>query len=429
MPVWSWRLTTWRYGQSADVATGERIYRLKIVTLLLALAALGVVILRITRFPFAGLGVSSADLTSQPSPDVSPVSSVDEELLRTPPERTPQPDTATGTLLPSTPADGWANALLDRVLPLLNGPRPADGGLAWWQSTSVITPLEVRENDAVLVGGQSPEASDRLSLEVLIPDPANPDRLIRVGMIRQEGGVLTLTVSGSSPDLADTSWMLSSANVALAFRALAMQAGLRDTLLFVAYGELPGQQDQLVIVGREALNPTPTASLAVSVTPTAAFTPTATRTPTPTRIPEAYLGRVMAQKIDPVIDTVSSLDPQIAGNLFGSHPWLGVLTWTESGAAISGRPTYVAQTERLTFYMLQADGQVVRLFEAIYDGQVTRLPDDQVLFQGQRMEEMLYWLVRRAAERDGQLIVAYDDFGLRQAITIVGFRPFGTAQP
>lgn len=426
-----WPLTIWRSGQSADVVAGERIYRLKLITLLLALLALITVILRLARPPSSGEDILSAGQTSQPSPSVSTLPPAGQEPLRTPLEFTPQPETATGTLLPSTPVDEWASALLDQVLPLLNGPRPPSSGLAWWQSTSIITALQTGPGDVALLNGQPFEANEHLSLEILIPEPANPDRLNRVGMVRQEGSVLTLTVSGGASGLADVSWVLNRADASLALHVLAVQAGLRDVRLLVAYGELPGQQSQLVIVGSETLNSTPTITPAASgsPTPTTIVTPTSTRTPTPTRAPEVYLGRVMAAKIDPVIDAVAELDPHVAGNAFGTHPWLGPLTWTESGAAIGGRMTYVEQAERLIFYMLQADGQVVRLFEATYDGNVTRLPDDLLLFQGQRMEEMLYWLARRAGERNGQLIVAYDDFGVKQAITIVGFRPFTSTQP
>ncbi len=430
MPALSWLLIIWRSGQSADVAAGERIYRLKIITLLLALLALSTILLRLARPPFLGESTSSAGQAPETIPDTSAPTFTGGEPLRTPLEFTPQPETTTGTPLPSTPVDKWASALLDQVLPQLSA-SPPPSGLAWWQSTSIITTLQAGPGNVALLGGEPFEANSHLSLEILIPEPANPDRLNRVGMVRQEGTVLTLSVFGGAPGLADMSWMLNRADVSLALHVLAVQASLRDVRLLVAYGELPGQQSQLVIVGSEALGSTATALPATSgsPTPTVGFMPTSTRTPTPTPAPEAYLGRVMAAKIDPVIDAVAELDPHVVGSTFGSHPWLGALTWTESGAAVGGRRTYVEQAERLFFYVLQADGQVVRLFEANYDGNVTRLPDDLILFQGQRMEEMLYWLVRRAAERNGQLIVAYDDFGVKQAITVVGFRPFASTQP
>jgi len=66
-------------------------------------------------------------------------------------------------------------------------------------------------------------------------------------------------------------------------------------------------------------------------------------------------------------------------------------------------------------------GDVTRFLRALYDGQTTRLPDEQVYFQGQRMNEILYWMARRATERGGRLIVSYDDFGAMQVITVVGF--------
>jgi hypothetical protein len=45
------------------------------------------------------------------------------------------------------------------------------------------------------------------------------------------------------------------------------------------------------------------------------------------------------------------------------------------------------------------------------------------------MEEIVYWIVIHAAERGGQMLVAYDDYGQRQAITIIGFRPFPSSTP
>jgi hypothetical protein len=109
------------------------------------------------------------------------------------------------------------------------------------------------------------------------------------------------------------------------------------------------------------------------------------------------------------------------------HPWSGLLTWTETGPQINHRDTAIHQATELTFYTLSSDdptGKTVTLMDVYYVEGTTRFPADSIYFQGHRMDEILYWMVRRAAERGGQLYVAYDDFGIKQAITLVGFVPF-----
>ena len=140
------------------------------------------------------------------------------------------------------------------------------------------------------------------------------------------------------------------------------------------------------------------------------------------------MGWVVAQKIDPVIDSVQDLESEITLAFMEQHPWTGLLTLSEGEIEVGGHPIAASTALELDFYTLELNdqsGSVTRFLTAVYtrDG-TTRLPDDLIYFQGHRMEEIVYWMVVRAVEREGQLIVAYDDFGTRQGITVIGFLPF-----
>ncbi len=108
----------------------RRVQWLKGVTLILGLITLGVLVMRWTGrlSPVS----PSADLTSTPTlsedsgglPNDRPTPVISEALE------------LTGTPFgPSTPADGWANAVLDLALPLLQQPPLPTDGLAWWQGS------------------------------------------------------------------------------------------------------------------------------------------------------------------------------------------------------------------------------------------------------------------------------------------------------
>ncbi len=406
--------------------TSQRsVQHLKVIALLLALVTLAAMILRMTgRLAPA---VSSPSDTATLYVTTQSGGSAEVELM---PSVLPILPTGQGTLSlpddgPASPADPWANAVLDAALPALSASLPDASGLAWWQGSSAIGPLAVSGEVATL-NGQPVGSSTLTSLTVLIPKNDNPNYLTSIASMERQNGVLTLSVD--SPE--NMQWVLSNATTDVALQALAAQAAQRDTILLAAYSEGMGVEAQLVLVSAEDRAVVEAASAtarASALTPSPSPQPTPVRTPTPTRTPEAYLGRVMAEKIDPVIDDAGSFDPTAIARYLDQHPWIGLLTWTESGAEIDGRKTALSLAEDITFYTLSPNdpsGSTRRFLQVTYDGEVTRLPDDQILFQGQRLEEMLYWMVRRAAERGGQLIAAYDDFGSKQSVTIVAFRPF-----
>ncbi|HEC23717.1 MAG TPA: hypothetical protein ENI95_12465, partial [Chloroflexi bacterium] len=64
------------------------------------------------------------------------------------PSRTSSPDGFT------TPADQWANRLLDTALPVIEQPLPGQAdGLLWWQGSDASHPLEFEEGSLTLGGG------------------------------------------------------------------------------------------------------------------------------------------------------------------------------------------------------------------------------------------------------------------------------------
>jgi hypothetical protein len=406
------------------VTSQRSVQHLKVIALLLALVTLAAMILRMTgrRAP----AVSPPD-TATPYVTTQSGGSVEVELM---PSLLPVLPTGEGTLSlpdngPASPADPWANAVLDVALPALSASLPDARGLAWWQGSSAIGTLEL-SGEATTLNDQPVGSSTLTSLMVLIPKNDNPNYLTPIASMERQNGVLTLSVDGSE----NMQWVLSNATTNMALRALAVQADRRNTILLAAYSEGMGVEGQLVLVSAEDRDVAEAASAtahASALTPSPSSQPTPMRTPTPTRTPEAYLGRVIDEKMDPVIDDAGSFDPTAIARYLDQHPWIGLLTWTETGAEIDGRKTALSLAEDVTFYTLSPNdpsGSTHRFMQVTYDGVVTRLPDDQIMFQGQRLEEMLYWMVRRAAERGGQLVVAYDDFGSKQAVTIVAFRPF-----
>jgi hypothetical protein len=335
---------------------------------------------------------------------------------------------------PVTPADDWANTLLDLLLPQLKDvPLPTDG-LAWWQNSNAIG--EITFTDGALVLDQRKLDIARMaSVGFFVPDPFNPNQLVKLGGITTNQGTLVLSVLGSSTAKTDMYWLLSSADPALALGALVTQADARDLALTVAVAPGADAELQVALLGAETPEdriPTPTPLPPDFPTLTPSRTPTPTATTTPTREPDPYLMRVMAEKIDPVIDVAERFHPSAVFRITTQHPRTGLLTWTEAGAQIGSYPTAVAHATELSFYALEPDdpdGVTTRLFTVFYAEGTTRFPEDKIYFQGQRMEEMLFWLVRRAAERGGQLYVAYDDLGTSQALIIIGFRFFTTPAP
>jgi hypothetical protein len=143
------------------------------------------------------------------------------------------------------------------------------------------------------------------------------------------------------------------------------------------------------------------------------------------------MGRIVAGYIDPVIVLSEQYHPGATTTFINTHPSTGVLTWAASGPLVGGRETAIDNASELVIYSLQAndpEGTVIRVFEVLYASQATRFPAEQIFFQDHRMGEVLYWLVQTAREQNVELLVAYDDFGAKQAITIIGTQALSAAQ-
>ena len=340
------------------------------------------------------------------------------------------------TLLPEaplSPASEWAEMLLDRALSHLPQAPPLQDGLAWWEGSGAAGRLDL-DGAVVTVGGRPVDVDSQRRIDVMLPDVRNPIALTAAGSITYEADALTLTVDrGEATDM-QSRWILAGMPPSRAIRALVEAADARDVALDAAFIENPGRQGTLALVGLVGATPTPTLLLPSpgGPTPTASLTPSPTWTPlppTPTRVPDPYMGRIIAERLAPVIEAAAAFNPHAVYFFAENHPWIGILTWTERGSTIGGRPSAVSQAEELTFYTLQANEpspSVVSFLYIFYADGATRFPDDLVYFPSHRMEEALFWMVRAAAEEGGQLVVAYDDFGAKQAITVIGFRPFDT---
>jgi hypothetical protein len=396
---------------------------LRSLILLVAVIGLGVMLLRI------------AGLLPQAAPPVAITES-------TPPTTTqaafvrPDIPVATGSISPTeenghleTPADQWANAILDFTLPVLNeNAAPADQQLAWWYTTPDRGVLS-QENGILTINQQRVTIAESQTIQIAISEPLRPDSLRLIGEANPTDSALQLTLNVSLMDQESNRWLLSGAEPMLAIEALSAQAAARDIRLTVAYARA-GSTIQFVVLAAESVTAdgSPT-SPSQSQSPTA--TSSVAITPTSTRAPDTFLGQIVASRIDPGIDEALKISPVLTQNFIARHPWTGVLAASENGITINNRATSIAQATELIVYLLQdSSNNVTRLFSVEYtqDG-TTRFPEDQLLFQAHRMEEILYWIVVRAAERDGQLIVAYDDSGGRQTITLIGFRKFPVSAP
>lgn len=337
-----------------------------------------------------------------------------------------QPATLSVTLIgPSTPADAWANSLLDRLLPMLQQPRPSPDGLAWWQNSEASGLLTLV--DGFLALGQQPVGFEGQSvIDIAVAGQANSNQLEQAARVVLDQGALILTVYSTEPDVESGHWILSNSEVDTAFVSLVVQAAARSVALRAAFIENPGAAAEFVLVEAKALNiptGTPLSTLATS-TATPVRTPTPLSTPTPTREPDPYLGQVIASAIDPIIDSADEFSPGVIADFVNRHPRTGFLSWTDAGPTLNSQTMSVDQASELNFYALAPSdptGTVSTFLKVVYNGSITRLPERQIYFQGQRMEEILFWLVTHAAERDGQLRIAYDDFGAKQAITVIGF--------
>lgn len=324
---------------------------------------------------------------------------------------------------PATPADAWANALLDRILIVLRQPRPLPDGLAWWQNSEAGGLL-------ALTGGALTLKQQPLSLEgqntvfIAIPGQVNPNQLDRVASVIFDQGALNLTVYSMESTAENQYWILSSAQIDAAFEALVVQAAARSAALKAAYIENPGAVAEFVLVEAGTLDTPRVTPAGTLPTATASQTSVPINTPTPTREPDLYLGQVIASTIDPIIDSSKDFSPAAITDFVNRHPRTGFLAWTGTGSTIDGQALSVDQAEELTFYALSPSdptGATSSFLKVVYTDNTTRLPEKQIYFQGQRMGEILFWLATHAAERGGRLRIAYDDFGAKQAITVIDF--------
>lgn len=395
--------------------------------------AIGVLIVAIARLTGH---LDILPITPPPTPSLTPSRTAPPPTSR-PTRSVAEPDAAAALPLtatqggPSSPADQWAGRVLDRILPLLDALPPLEPGTAWWQATGSGALLTVEGSD-LLLGGHLLIPSQHVSIDLLIPSAAGSTPLRGQASVAREGEALVLTVLPPDPTADAIQWLLSNADPAQVLRMLVTQADSRGVTLIAAYAEPQTTQAELVLLGAVEAGVTPTPSPTVQTpgpTPTATRTPTATATGTPTRVPEAFYGEVIAGVIDPFIDAADEIDADTALAFAQDHPWTGLLTWAEEGPAVGGRALPVREADDLLIDALAPDdptGGTELLLALEYNGHFTRLVDKQVVVYDRRMDEALYWMVRRAADRGGQLYVAFDDFGARQVLTVIDFRPFST---
>jgi hypothetical protein len=331
---------------------------------------------------------------------------------------------------PATPADAWANALLDRVQTGLQQPSQPGDGFAWWQGNEAIGPLTYSDQ-AVSFRGSRLSIAGETAIGLAIVSPNDPNQLQDVAAIHYDSGALTLNVTSTTPDHVDMQWILAGGSPDTALQALVIQAAARSVVLTAAYGSFAGQAGELVLLSGYPIE-TPTQAL-VTATPgeTQLASPTAPP-PTPTHPPEADLGVAVELKLKPVLDAGLAFPADVVQRFTAVHAWHGSLAWDETGPKVDNRPVNVNQATELTFQILTPNdprGSAQPFLTTEYTGNVTRFPEDQRYFAGQRMNEILYWMVFYSARQGGILEVSYDDFGARQFMTIIGFRPFNQPQP
>jgi hypothetical protein len=322
---------------------------------------------------------------------------------------------------PTTPADAWANAVLDHLSTLPYSLPSIGSGLAWWQSSVSVQMLGLQDN--VAMSGDTPLALPiERDIAISSPQVQNPDELQEIAGIHNKSGALILTtIEKDLPD-GQRDWIIGNSDPLVAFRALAAQAAARNQILKIALSTDQDGPVQIVVTNIEPY-------IVELVTPSTSPAVTSTRipSPTPTRIPEPAMGRMVASLLDPIVDTLPGIAATAIASYTIDHPWGGLLTWTETGARIGGKNIGIMEATDLTISSLKPDsnkGEPIILLSAQFNGDVTHILEGQVYYQDRRMDEILYWVVVRAAQRGGQLNVTYDDFGSRQVVTILSLIPF-----
>ena len=418
----------------------HRLRLARVGVLITALVVLGVIVWQVTQMRTAP--TTTATITINPS--AQPATTITSGKLTRPPadRETPLPtvDTDAFDLTPtalSSPADRWAQLLLGQLLPIIRDAKPASGDFAWWQNSEQHSQLSLEGGDLAFDNGRLP-IDELQTLDIYAPDPAAPNLLNRHASITWSGEALRLALMANEPGGINSHWLLSSGNIALPLESLVQQAAMQKLTLIAAYADLPGQGGQLILIQAlsraEMVTPTATTTL----TPTAGPSPTVTLTPlpsataTPTREPTIYLRHTVAEIIDPIITAIEGIDRDSAIAYLNEYPISGILSWSETGATIDDVAIAMEEATEVNFYHLRpADegGGTERFLQVQYKLGFTRLLEADEAVWGQRIEEVLYWMIQSAANRGGQLYAIYEDFGSKQSVTVVYFQPTGTNRP
>ena len=372
---------------------------------------------------FALLRVSQAkpDLEKSNLTSIVNTPTIDPPILLVPADAFPTltPLSATDSTS-ETPADAWANAVLDLLLPIIESNTTDEQESINWNSS--IGDLRW-QNNQVVVAQQPVDILSGYTIQIAASNNQHPSSPLPIGEITPVDGALRLTIANAEADR----WLLSSTSSILPLKALFTQAELRRIILHGFASTKARSVFQIVFVGIQRttrVNDTPnnpSASVAQKF-------PTPTFTATATRAFDSYLGAFVAGKIDPAIDQAQAISPADTRYFHDRHTWAGLLTSSETGFQVAGRSIDVSYATELTVYMLEdrsKPGSVSRLFTVQYNAEerTTHFPDDKILFQAHRMDEIVYWMVVRAAQRGGQIIAAYDNYGEKQSITVIGFKP------
>lgn len=362
--------------------------------LIVALLALTIVTLRVTNHPPSGEAATPSATLPHYFFTSTPVFRAAVETL------------APTVTSPTAPIEAWAEELLILIIEHTA-----------YQSTQQPFDVLIVQDTGLYVGPHVVTLDGGMTLRFLLPSNEEPFEPIVGGSIIEEEGVLVLTTREGPRR------MVNGGAPSVAFRALMSAAAVERVHLEGAIVNETEASVEVVLVAHsseESAQTTPTESGHTPLPMLGVITPSP--------MPDVNLARMVGEQTDTIIDAAPLFHPDAVMRFLESHSRTGALTWTEQGARVGGRPLNIANAETLTLYTLNPNDPsmtTVSFMELSYDEDSwqTALLGDGWFF-GHRLEETLYWMVRRAAERDGRLLVAYDDLGAQQAITVIGFRSF-----